>query len=127
MTKAEWVTDFKLQGPDGKPVPLSDIVKAVEEHCKAKLDGERFHDRSAWDSKGHPPARLPERWRHLIAFAIDGDSEGYYVHIGVMIGFGDIQEPGRYLDIGFVKLWDPKTAQDVATEAQRFLSASRWN
>jgi hypothetical protein len=44
MTKAEWVTDFKLEGSDGAPVTLSAIVKAVEEHCKAKLEGETFHN-----------------------------------------------------------------------------------
>ncbi len=127
MTKAEWVTDFKLEETDGKPVTLCAIVKAVEEHCKAQLDGERFYISADWEPKGRVPERLPERWRSLIAFAIDGDSEGYYVHIGLIINFGDLQQPGKYIDMGFVKLWDAKTAQTVATEAQRFLSAARWN
>lgn len=44
-----------------------------------------------------------------------------------MINFGALEHLGQYLDMGFVKLWDPKIAQAVATEAQRFLSAARWN
>ncbi len=126
MTKAERVTDFRLEEPDGKPVALSAIVKAVEQHCKTQLQGEAFCDRSSWDVETKD-RRLPKRWRGLIAFAVDGDSEGYYVHIGVMVTFGDGLRPGEYIDMGFVKLWDAKAAQIVATEAQRFLSASRWN
>ena len=115
-----------LEEADGMPVTLSAIIRAVEEYLKPQLDGERFCDRSEWDaeSKGR---RLPKRWRSLIAFALDGDSEGYYVHIGVMVDFGDRLEPGKYIDMGFVKLWDALTARAVATEAQRFLSATRWN
>jgi hypothetical protein len=127
MTKAEQITDFRLEEPNGKPVTLGAIVKAVEEFCKVQLDGERFHNRSDWESKEQPPKRLPKHWRSLIAFPVDGDSEGYYVHIGVMVCFGDLQQPGSYIDMGFVKLWDAGTAYTVAAEAQRFLSAVRWN
>ncbi len=74
-------------------------MKAVEQHCKPLLDGETFCDRSTWDAEAKD-TRLPEHWRSLIAFAMDGDSEGYYVHIGVMVDFGSIQQAGRYVDIG---------------------------
>lgn len=125
MTKEEWVTDFKLEETDGQPVTLSAIVKAVAIHCKEILNGDSFCDRSTWIGEG---GRLPERWRSLIAFAMDGDCEGYYVHIGVMVEFGSGQShPGEYIDMGFAKVWDAKQAQQLATEAQRFLSACRWN
>ncbi len=126
MIRAEFITDFSLEESDGKPVTFSAIVKAVEQHCKPLLDGETFCDRSTWDAEAKD-TRLPEHWRSLIAFAMDGDSEGYYVHIGVMVDFGSVQQPGKYIDIGFVKLWTPKAAQDVAVKAQRFLSAARQN
>ena len=130
MTKAEWVTDFKLEEADGKPITLSAIVKAVKEHCKELLDGESFCDVAAWSP--NVETRLPERWRSLIAFAMDGDCEGYYVHIGCLVSFGDwapmmLYKPGHYIDIGFAKVWSAEQAQKLATEAQRFLSAARWN
>jgi hypothetical protein len=126
MTRAEQVTDFKLEEPDGKPVTFTAIIKAINDHCKDLMGGDCFTDKSKWDT---PPVdiRLPACWRSLIAFAMDGDNEGYYVHVGVMVDFGYGDRPGEYLDIGFVKLWEAETAQRVATEAQRFLSASRWN
>ena len=127
MTKDEWVTDFKLEEADGKPVTLSAIVQAVKKHCKELLDGDSFCDRSTWGPDAE--RRLPERWRSLIAFALDGDNEGYYVHIGVMVSFGGDtdDDPGHYIDMGFAKMWTPEQAQRLATEAQRFLSAARWN
>ena len=125
MTKAEWVTDFKLEEPDGKPVTLSAIVQAVKKHCKELLDGESFCDRSTWGPDAE--RRLPERWRHLIAFWMEGDDEGWYVHIGVMVEFGGGGHHGEYIDMGIAKVWSVETAQRLATEAQRFLTATRWN
>jgi hypothetical protein len=126
MTPTETVTDFKLEEPDGKPVTFSAILKAVEKHCKPLLDGETFFDQAGW-GKDTKDARLPKRWRSLIAWTMDGNSEGYYVHLGLMVDFGNNLQPGHYIDIGYAKLWDPNAAQAVATEAQRFLSAVRWN
>ncbi len=126
MTKTSFVTDFSLEEADGRPVTFSALVRAVEQHCKSLLDGETFCDKSSWDPEDNN-ARLPERWRILIAFAMRGDSEGYYVHIGVMIDFGSIQQPGTYIDIGFAKVWTAQAAEDIAIEAQRFLSAAREN
>lgn len=76
---------------------------------------------------GHYYSAIPSKIDGKKVVDLNGDSEGYYVHIGVMVDFGDRMEPGKYFDLGFVKLWDPKTAQTLATEAQRFLSATRWN
>jgi hypothetical protein len=127
MTKAEWVTDFKLEEPDGgQPITCTALLYGIEKHCKTLLEGEHFYDCSAWSADKN--RRLPARWRCLIAFAVDGDSEGYYVHIGVMVSYSDGEfGPGQYLDCGFVKMWTAKAAQLLATEAQRFLSAARWN
>jgi hypothetical protein len=127
MTRAEWVTDFKLDEADGQPITFSALVEAVKAHCKEILDGESFCDVTAWGGEQAKGRRLPARWRSLIAFALDGDCEGYYVHIGVMVDFGDWDRPGQYLDAGFAKVWTAEQAQKLATEAQRFLSAARWN
>lgn len=124
MIRSEQVTDFKLEHEDGTPVTTGEIVKAVEAHCKELLDGESFCDRSKWFGEID---KLPERWRHLIAWWMEGDNEGWYVHLGVMVDFGGGGKPGEYWDMGFAKLWSPETAKKVATEAQRFLTAARWN
>ena len=118
------VTDFKLYGDGDKPITLSQLIKGAEKHLLPMLEGERFCDRSEWFDEGGP---LPARWRSLIAFAVDGDNEGYYVHVGVMVCFGTGKQHGEYIDAGFVKLWTAEHAQRIATEAQRFLSAARWN
>ena len=124
MTRSEHVTDFKLDDADGRSITLSAVVKGVQEHCKEILEGERFCDRSEWFGEGGP---LPERWRHLIAYAMEGDNEGYYVHLGVMVDFGGGGKHGEYIDMGFVKLWSADHARRVCNEAQRFLTAARWN
>jgi len=124
MQRSEMVTDFKLYGDGDKPITVSQLIKGAEKHLKPMLDGEVFCDCSTWNG---PSPALPERWRSLIAFAVDGDNEGYYVHVGVMVCFGTDKQHGEYIDAGFVKLWTPEHAQRIATEAQRFLSAARWN
>ena len=124
MVQGEMVTDFKLEHEDGTPVTQSEIVKAVETHCKEILDGECFCDRSRWTGEGGP---LPERYRHLIAFWMEGDNEGWDVHIGCMVEFGGGGHHGEYIDMGFAKVWTADAAKRLATEAQRFLTATRWN
>ena len=124
MVGSEMVTDFRLEDAEGKPVSLSAIVKAVNAHCQGIMDGERFCDRDAWDGVTR---YLPERWRSLIAFWQEGDNEGWYVHIGCMVDYGYGERHGEYIDMGFVKLWTPDAAKKLCTEAQRFLTACRWN
>jgi hypothetical protein len=123
MNKTEMVTDFKLE-TDGKAVKTVDLVKALNEHCKAQLDGETFSCSAAWDN---PEARLPERYRWLIAFAVEGGSEGWYVHVGAIIQKRSLSDPNEYIDFGFAKVWSVEASFAVQREAQRFLTAARWN
>jgi hypothetical protein len=126
MTGTESVTEFSLEDAQGQPVTVSAIVEAINEYCRPWLTGESFGDRSTWEPtrKGET---LPERWRYLVAYCVDGDCEGWYVHIGCMVNFGYEQTHGDYIDFGHAKLWTAADAYTVAREAQRFLSACRWN
>lgn len=126
MNTKEQVTDFSLEEPGtGKQVTVSALIKALNLHCKEKLAGESFCDTSTWCERSGE--RIPDRYRSLIAFAIEGDSEGWYVHVGAMVRFGCDDGKGLYVDFGFAKMWSADEAYDLCREAQRFLSAARWN
>lgn len=127
MNTKEQVTTFSLEEPGtGKQVTVSALIKALNLHCKEKLAGESFCDTTAWDS-ARKDERVPERYRSLIAFAMEGSSEGWYVHVGAIIAFGDGPYPGIYINFGHAKMWSAEEAYDLCREAQRFLTATRWN
>lgn len=131
MSTVDHVTDFKLQTEDGKEqVRISDLVTAVGVFCREFLEGETFCCPAAWDDKD---ARIPKRFRWLVAFAVEGENEADYVHFGALVqkqtgftGPGDVW--GDYVDFGFAKVWcGPAKAREIANQVQRFLNAARWN
>jgi hypothetical protein len=67
------------------------------------------------------PSRIPQKYRWLIAFAVEGGSEGYYVHLGAMLG------EGRYQEFGLAKTNTSESAYELAKQASRFLAAAAWN
>ena len=71
--------------------------------------------------------QLPDRFRWLIAFEAEGESEGWYVHVGAIVQKRTLSEPNEYIDFGFVKVWSVDDSFAVQKEAQRFLTAARWN
>lgn len=171
MIGTEQVTDFKLEG-----ATIGAFSKALNEYMKTcgldpdMLCESRFHSGLAVKSD-HP---LPKDYRWLVAYSIEGGSEGYYVHVGAMVpitrtpeaklseeirkaakctceafmdcsqkcakglakkleiglhDYGVTPAYSRYMyhDLTFCKTFDVKTAQRIATEAQRFLTAAMWN
>ncbi len=127
MRQADMVTDFKLIDAEGNTPRILDLVKAIEAHCSGLLDGERFSVPCQWYPE-HMEDRLPARYAALVAYTMDGQCEGYYVHLGAVVDFGDGHGgSGVYVDLAFVKLWNPDAARKLADEAQRFLCAARWN
>lgn len=127
MNTKEQVTTFSLEEPGtGKQVSVSALIKAINAHCREQLKGESFCDTTAWDSL-RKDERVPQTYRSLIAFAMEGESEGWYVHVGAIVVFGDGPYPGIYVNFGHAKMWSAEDAYDLCREAQRFLTATRWN
>jgi hypothetical protein len=120
MNKA---TDFTLQ-KGRKMVKVADLITALNGHCKPVLDGESFCCPSLWnnDTKDN---LLPKKFRWLVAYAVKGESEGWYVHVGVI----QPQKTGRvrYEDFGHAKVWSEETSFAVAKAAQQFLTSAMWN
>ena len=79
-----------------------------------------------WRNPGPEPL-IPERFSTLLAYASEGGSEGYYVHVGAMLKSDSMGPERPYLDFGFCKLYLPELAYRIATECQRFLTATMWN
>jgi hypothetical protein len=70
---------------------------------------------------GVEPSRIPQDFQHLIAFTVEGGSEGYYVHIGALL------PGGRYQEFGIAKTWRSDNAYELAKQVSRFLAAACWN
>lgn len=70
---------------------------------------------------------IPEKYWRMISFATEGNSEGYYVHVGAIIRSETSRAMPQYMDFGFCKTYSPESAYKIATEAQRFLTAAQWN
>jgi hypothetical protein len=123
MNSSEMVTNFKLEA-DGNLVKIVDLIKALNQHCKVLLNGESFCCSTALDK---PEMRLPTCFLWLIAFAVEGENEGWYVHVGAIVQKRDLSASSGYIDFGTVKVWSIEESFAVQKEAQRFLTAARWN
>ncbi len=122
MTAAEWVDkDFKLEGKTTR-----DLCQALNAYVKSKgLEIEEYgFSPAAGVMRGDVP--LPDKFWNLIAFNVEGGSEGWYVHVGA-IQRSDTYKHPVYIDFGFAKMWTPEKAYALAVEAQRFMSAIVWN
>lgn len=70
------------------------------------------------------PAQLPGNARWIVAFAVEGANEGYYVHLAALIPGTGL---GTFDDLACCKTYTPDNAYAIAREAQRFLTAAAWN
>jgi hypothetical protein len=125
MTNIEHVTEFKLRdGEDAIQVEV--LVDALNTYLEAiGLQPEEYGfcvspliTHAAAPGNG----RLPKKYRWLVAFAIEGGSEGYYVHVAAIDSATQ-----AYIDLGFAKTYSPDNGYALAREAQRFLTAAAWN
>jgi hypothetical protein len=120
MTKTEMVTEFKLKDGD-KPTQVVLLMGTLNAYLASiGLQPEEYGFNVA-------PAcaesdRIPERYRWLVAFAIEGGSEGYYIHVAAIDS-----ATGTYTNLGLAKTYSAKSAYALAREAQRFLTAAAWN
>lgn len=129
MTGTEMVTELKLERSS-----VRELMDAVNAHCKSlgiEAEESDFRQSVCLGYNDDNPLPNSKDYRWLIAFAVEGNSEGYYVHIGSM-GRGDYPNgSGRttssYQDLGVAKTYSANNAYALAREAQRFLTAAAWN
>lgn len=128
MTGSEMVTEFKLGDWSTEGVKIAELIKALREHTKGIAEEYDFV-LSPTLKYDHPQMAIPARYSNLVAYAIEGGSEGYYVHVGCILQGEDSRANPfqKYLDFGFAKTYSAESAYKLATEAQRFLTAARWN
>jgi len=138
MNSTEQVTDHKLTTVKGLLLALNAHLKAKVEagHEELLIEEYGFSVNPAINSRLKEANPKIEKFRWLVAFAVEGGSEGYYVHVGRLIeDREDIYatdrqgewEYRRYYDFGFCKTWSCTNAYAIAREAQRFLTAALWN
>lgn len=121
--------DFALVSKHRVETPkIADVVKEIKAYLAPfAFESMDYITASSTVQYEQPNETLPTKYRWLIAFAVEGGSEGHYVHFGAMIqaesGFG----LPTYQDFGFAKFFYPDEARKAATEIQRWLEAASWN
>lgn len=118
MTQTEMVTACALSRA-GQPIRIYDLIDELNAYLKSiGLEPEEYEFNVSPGRDG--TTSMPEKYRWLVAFAVKGNSEGYYIHVGT------IQGP-TYIELGLAKTYTPGNAYAIAREAQRFLTAAQWN
>ena len=110
---------------------VQSLLKAVNAYCGKlaeeydfSLDFDLIAETGYKAKPGVEPSRIPEKFRWLIAFAVEGGSEGYYVHVGALI---DVHSGGNYQEFGLAKTNTSESAYELAKQVSRFLTAAQWN
>lgn len=144
MNSTEQVTDFAVCIHE--PIPdkpgylrhvrnatIHDLLRAVNQHLKRIGIEPEEYDFSVsagitarhGNDAGEKNPEIP-KFRWLVAFAVEGGSEGYYVHCGAILS--DPGPDGRnYVEFGICKTYSADSAYAIAREVQRFLTAALWN
>jgi len=110
---------------DPELAPVAELQAALDAHLTTAgliPDEYGFSGRIRYEQQ-----LIPARYWRLVAFATEGSSEGYYVHIGCISQPMVASELPTYLDFGFCKTYSADNAYAIAREAQRFLTAAEWN
>ena len=113
------VTNFKLDG-----ATHASMAKAINTHLKHIGIEPQEYGYSALDKT----TKLPERYRWLLSFFVEGGSEGYYCHVGFIVQPESFsQDPTTYVDVCFCKTWDQESAAVISAAVQRFCVNAEWN
>jgi hypothetical protein len=142
VNSADMVTDFKLT-EGGRPATVLSLLQALNKFCGSLAEEYNF---TAVDRT----ADIREKYWRLVAFAVEGNSEGYYVHVGAIVRREQIVSHGRtvdcptaarngccpghpeallpvYIEFGLAKTYSSESAYAMAKEVSRFLAAAAWN
>src|ERR1700736_1847815 len=120
MTETEMVGDFSLTEGD-LPVKVETLIRALNTYSNTiGMQPEEYGFNASTPIK-YPDCeatdRIPARYRWLVAFAIEGNSEGYYVHVAAID-----DSTKTYTDLGCAKTFSAARAYAIAREAQRFIT-----
>ena len=117
------VATFKLKDGDS-PLTAEELLYALNAHLRAIGLEPEAYDYSVSPRYSDPglDQHIPAKSRWLIAFPIQGDSEGHYIHVGALD-----RATLSYTDLGFAKTYSADNAYAIARETQRFLTAAEWN
>jgi hypothetical protein len=116
---------------------VRDLLKALNEHVAPDHRGFATPIKDQAEEYSFTPLQcptadlsalvwIPEKYWHLVAFAVEGNSEGYYVHVGAILR-GEYNKATEYIEFGLAKTYSPESAYQIAKEASRFLVAAQWN
>ncbi len=124
MTSLEQVTDFNYEG-----ATVRQLFQAINDYLtKCGIEPE---DRGFGTSFDEDMLVGRSEFRWMIAFAIEGESEGYYIHIGglnrTLNSRSSNSRSRDYYDFGHAKCYSADQAYQIAREAQRFLTSADWN
>ncbi len=103
---------------------IQDLLKAINAYCGQLAEEYDFSLNFALrPANGLPQSEtlIPEKYRWLVAFAVEGGSEGYYVHMGAML------DGGQYQEFGLAKTNTAESAYELTKQTSRFLAAASWN
>jgi hypothetical protein len=112
------VTDFKL----GKDCKVGDLVDAINDYCGAIAEEYGFST-----AISNPDMLIPAKYWQLVAFAVEGSNEGYYVHLGAILSPETRGGVAAYVQFGCAKTYTSDSAYEMAKQASRFLAAAAWN
>lgn len=106
---------------------VQDLIDAVNGFCGHLA--EEYSYSISFDLRGkltprgyENTARIPEDFWRLIAFAVEGSNEGYYVHFGAIL-----KDSNQYQEFGLAKTYSADSAYEMAKQTSRFLAAALWN
>jgi len=117
------VTTYKLDGATNVS-----MARAINRHLTELGIEPQEYGYSACSIKPGQTEDLPKRYRWLLSFAVEGGSEGYYCHVGMIIPAPEFStDPTTYVDICFCKTWDQESANTIAAAVQRFCVNAEWN
>jgi len=138
MNSAEMVTHFATR--EHRPHPdkpgylqfvqmakVSDLIKALNKHCGSLAEEYNFSASGYYyPSRELGDKRLPD-YRWIIAFCVEGGSEGYYVHISAIMPDKKGDGKNECIGIALAKTYSAESAHKLTIEASRFLAAAEWN
>ena len=108
---------------------MRELIKAVNAYCGNRLAEEYSFSAAAYLDYSSLPKNdkpIPAEYWNLIAFAVEGGSEGYYVHFGAILR-AESAAPPSYVDFATAKTYSAESAYELARETSRFLAAAAWN
>jgi hypothetical protein len=98
------------------PRPIRDVIRDLNARLKSEIE-QSGEDGFGWPYYLDPDQQImPRAWRWIACYAVKGGSEGYWVHIDLIMADGDIRQ-----NIGLTKVWSWTAALALSNAATRIL------